>query len=69
MAAREDKQGGDRMDEKKPPVIRSEWEMMARHMDKLRGQLEESRRWNIVQTIIILMLATALTYTLIQGGI
>ncbi len=45
------------------------WRAMSRHVDKLRGQLEEARRWNIVQTIIILMLATALTYTLIQGGI
>ena len=45
------------------------WRARSRHVDKLRGQLEEARRWNIVQTIIILMLATALTYTLIQGGI
>ena len=67
MAAREDKQGGDRMDEKKPPVIRSEWEMMARHMDKLRGQLEESRRWCMVQSVIIALLAGALTYTLMCG--
>lgn len=50
-------------------VRKEELQAMARHMDKLRGQLEEARRWNIVQTIIILMLATALTYTLIQGGI
>ena len=67
MAAREDKQGGDRMDEKTPPVIRSEWEMMARHMDKLRGQLEESRRWCMVQLVIIALLAGALTYTLMCG--
>lgn len=50
-------------------VRKDELRAMSRHVDKLRGQLEEARRWNIVQTIIILMLATALTYTLIQGGI
>ena len=50
-------------------VRKEELQAMSRHVDKLRGQLEEARRWNIVQTIIILMLATALTYTLIQGGI
>ena len=44
------------------------WRAMSRHVDKLRGQLEEARRWNLVQTIIILMLATALTYTLACGA-
>ena len=48
-------------------VETEELRAMARHMDKLRGQLEEARRWNIVQTIIILMLATALTYVLMCG--
>lgn len=55
------------MDEKKPPVIRTEWEMMARHMDKLHGQLEEARRWNVIQTVIIALLTGALTYTLMCG--
>lgn len=41
---------------------------MARHMDKLRGQLEEARRWNVVQTVIIALLAGALTYTLACGA-
>lgn len=45
------------------------WRAMSRHVDKLRGQLEEARRWNIVQTIIIALLAGALTYVLVQGGV
>ena len=50
-------------------VRKDELRAMARHMDKLRGQLEEARRWNIVQTIIIALLAGALTYVLVQGGV
>lgn len=70
MAARKDKQGGgDRMDEKKPPVIRSEWEMMARHMDKLQGQLEESRRWCVTFFTLFVITAMGMTYVLIRGGV
>lgn len=50
-------------------VRKDELRAMSRHVDKLRGQLEEARRWNIVQTIIIALLAGALTYVLVQGGV
>ena len=50
-------------------VRKEELQAMSRHVDKLRGQLEEARRWNIVQTIIIALLAGALTYVLVQGGV
>ena len=48
-------------------VRKEELRAMARHMDKLRGQLEEARRWNVVQTVIIALLAGALTYVLMCG--
>lgn len=41
------------------------WRAMSRHVDKLRGQLEEARRWCMVQSVIIALLAAALTYMLI----
>ncbi|OUQ15456.1 hypothetical protein B5E84_14620, partial [Lachnoclostridium sp. An14] len=65
MAARKDKQGGgDRMDEKKPPVIRSEWEMMARHMDKLQGKVERLERDRAVLFWMFVITAMALAYVL-----
>ncbi|WP_162612881.1 hypothetical protein [Lachnoclostridium sp. An14] len=44
------------------------WRAMSRHVDKLRGQLEEARRWCIVQTVIIALLTGALTYVLMCGA-
>lgn len=48
--------------------MNKEWQMMVAYMDRLRGRLDESRRWNVVQTIIIAMLAAALSYTLVCGA-